>query len=120
MMVTHGVSGLISEALESGGVANMSEIIIPETIDDAFLELDKIFTEQMLGFAEITNENDMIMYHSTFGRWMRNNWGLWDDSPLAKRLENFGIEHPDEMSDALLRAYWCYKHGKPYKIGNRV
>lgn len=30
------------------------------------------------------SEQDMIRYHMGLGMWMRNNWGLWGGSRLAK------------------------------------
>lgn len=31
-------------------------------------------------------------------RWMRNNFGLWEQGPLYHHMKGLGYEHPDDMS----------------------
>lgn len=46
-------------------------------------------------------------FHHTLGMWIRNNWGLWqtEDNELKKCLKSLGLNHPDDMSDLIIRYY---------------
>lgn len=76
--------------------------------------------------------------HFGFGRWMRNNWGLWGGSELQEWFHQRGIRHADDMSGIILetlkreicgedwdvegqvdhyRSYWKDKDVNPDKIG---
>lgn len=39
--------------------------------------------------------------HFTLGTNMRNDWGLWHDSPLATFFKSNGIYHADDMSGTI-------------------
>jgi hypothetical protein len=61
----------------------------------------------------------MVRFHFTAGLAMRNGWGLWTNSPLAQHLKSFGIQHPDDMSGAILETLWCRLHGQPFRLEER-
>ena len=46
-------------------------------------------------------ESDMIAFHSSVGRWIRNTFKLWD--PNNPHLDGM---HPDEMSTEILKGIW--------------
>ena len=49
--------------------------------------------------------------HSTDGRWMRNNWGLWtQDSDLYSWFVSRGITHPDDMTGIILTSFYRVEH----------
>lgn len=38
-------------------------------------------------------------YHFGMGRWLRNSWSLWEDTPLRRHaIEHYGIAHGDDLS----------------------
>lgn len=49
---------------------------------------------------------DLSIYHTTLGRWIRNQWGLWgkDNPELKQWFLDKGITHPDDMSSIILSA----------------
>ena len=51
--------------------------------------------------------------HFGLGMGIRNTWGLWGDSRLAKYFKKHGIKHPDNMSGIILDAYVNHLKGKP-------
>lgn len=63
---------------------------------------------------------DTIRAHFGIGMWMRNNWGLWGGSPLAKHFNEMGIEHPDDMSGIILKSYWLHLNGCPLRVDEQV
>jgi hypothetical protein len=52
--------------------------------------------------------------------WMRNNWGLWGGSRLAKWFNNQGVKHPDDMSGVILDSFWRHLNDKPIKLEEQV
>jgi len=60
--------------------------------------------DYLLGAKDI--EGAAISLHHSLGRHLRNEWGLWQDSELAKHLrEKHGQVHPDSMSHFILVHY---------------
>jgi hypothetical protein len=58
-------------------------------------------------------DSTFLSYHFGIGMWMRNNWGLWAGSRLAKYLDSLGIHHPDGMSSFILETFWYRLHDMP-------
>ena len=75
---------------------------IPQTLSEAVSYLrDNISDED----KKYLVENGAISVHHTLGRWIRNNWGLWEDSQLKKSLEAEGFIHPDDMSNYIIEEF---------------
>ena len=75
---------------------------IPETVEQALDALDKLLKPEDKKFLL---ENGAISAHHTLGRWIRNEWGLWNGSKLKALLEERGYSHPDDMSNHILECY---------------
>lgn len=61
--------------------------------------------KKLLKFDRVNDfrESNPEDYHHHTGRWIRNNWSLWDKkSELHKFFNDIGIYHPDDMSGILL------------------
>lgn len=88
-------------------------VYIPKNLEDSFLTLNKIL--HPLDIETIKNLDspyDTIDYHFSLGMWIRNNWGLWGGSRFQKYLEKRGIQHPDDMSSAILKYYQEWLNGE--------
>jgi hypothetical protein len=81
---------------------------IPETLEECYDELDQ--SEDVDQFLA-ESEKDIIMYHHTTGRWIRNNWGLWTDGKLKQWFISNGITEPDDMSSVILTSFYRFKKG---------
>ena len=81
----------------------MSEII-PNNLGQAILKLDKSLSQDD---KEYLLENGALSVHHSLGRWIRNNWGLWneEDNELKANLKKLGYEHPDDMSNYIIEQY---------------
>lgn len=79
----------------------------PKTIEEAVLALDGMLNEETkLFLSAVKTEAAVSELHHTLGRYLRNKWCLWSESPLAKHMkEVHGIDHPDDMSHAIILAY---------------
>ena len=78
--------------------------VIPKNIDEAFAELDRMLQQDDKDYIV---ENGSIAVHHSLGRWIRNNWELWDDeaNDLKRIFTEIGISHPDDMSDHIIKWY---------------
>jgi hypothetical protein len=56
------------------------------------------------------------MLHFGLGMQLRNNWGLWEGSELTKYFNKYGIDHPDDMTDAIFKTFWRHLNNKPLDI----
>lgn len=80
---------------------------IPSNLFEAVHELDKSLSQDD---KEYLLENGALSVHHSLGRWIRNNWGLWneDDNELKANLKKLGFEHPDDMSNYIIELYIEY------------
>lgn len=51
---------------------------------------------------------------------MRNNWGLWSGSRLAKYFNEMGIFHPDDMSGIILTSFHRHLNGKDLQLDQQI
>lgn len=59
--------------------------------------------------------------HFRIGRWMRNNWGLWQkNSELYDYFVDLGIRHPDDMTGIILDAFDARLRGENFSLKSRV
>ena len=81
----------------------MSEII-PNNLGQAILKLDKSLSQDD---KEYLLKNGALSVHHSLGRWIRNNWNLWneEDNELKTNLKKLGYEHPDDMSNYIIEQY---------------
>ena len=56
---------------------------------------------------------DLIQFHPSLGRYIRNNLGLWDN-PWTPQIEDYtdvSPDHPDAISMRLIKEVWKLMHG---------
>lgn len=77
---------------------------MPNNLLQAIEYLDKELTKQD---KEYLLEHGALSVHHSLGRWIRNNWGLWneEDNKLKVNLKKLGLEHPDDMSNYIIEQY---------------
>src|SRR6185436_18145516 len=63
-------------------------VYIPKDLGECFVELDKELSEvDRREMRELPSRDDMIAYHIPFGSQLRNRWGLWAGSRLARYFQ---------------------------------
>lgn len=90
---------------------------VPATLDEALAMLEQ--NTDAASLAELrksTSEREMYALHLGTGMGIRNGWGLWGGSPLAKFFHGLGVHHPDDMSGIILRSFWRKLHGQPIDL----
>lgn len=98
----------------------VDEAYIPKDLADCFVQLKKLLKPEEVERMRSGTEDDMNRYHFGLGMWIRNNWGLWGGSPLAKWFNARGIKHPDDMSGIILDSFWRHLNDKPIKLEEQV
>ncbi|MGV3616212.1 MAG: DUF6794 domain-containing protein [Fimbriimonas sp.] len=101
-------------------VKSSTGVLIPKDLEAAMKELDKLLPPKMRAAMTKGTEDDMIVYHHGLGTWLRNNWGLWGQSALAKWFAQRGIFHPDDMSGIVLDSYWRRLHKRPIDLEGQI
>ena len=83
--------------------------MIPSTLAEALQALDELLSpedKEKIRTSEDSFEDLAADVHHGLGRHLRNEWGLWKDSPLAQHMRDVhNITHPDDMSHEILVAY---------------
>lgn len=96
------------------------QVYIPKDLDDCFVQLEKILKPDDIKTMRGGTEKDMAKYHFGLGMWMRNNWGFWRGSRLAKWFNGLGIKHPDDMSGIILDSFWRHLNGNDIKLEDQI
>lgn len=69
---------------------------------------------------DFKNSNPIEFHHGT-GRWIRNNWGLWDKkSEIHKFFNSIGVYHADDMSGIILNTTHRILNKQPIKLEEQV
>jgi hypothetical protein len=102
------------------GTQPQSALYIPKDLEDSFAQLESLLKQEEIEKIRSGTDDRMIDYQFGLGLWMRNNWGLWSGSRLAKWFNGIGIHHPDDMSAIILTSFWRYLHGVPIKLDEQV
>lgn len=100
--------------------SNPPELYIPKDLEDSFNELNKMLHPKFIEKFKNGGKNEVIEQHFGLGLWMRNNWGLWAGSRLAKYFEELGINHPDDMSGIILTSYQHHLNNKPLELEKQI
>lgn len=81
--------------------------MIPQNLQEAIEELDRKLNKED---KEYIVENGSLAVHHSLGRWIRNNWGLWneEDNELKISLKKLGYRNPDDMSNYIIKQYIRY------------
>jgi hypothetical protein len=93
---------------------------IPKNLDECFIELKKLLTPEQLVEFKSKKEDEIVEYHFSIGRWMRNFWRLWGKSRLKDYFNNLGIYHPDDMSGIILPSFHRHLHNKDIKLEEQI
>lgn len=80
---------------------NLKELPKPETLEQAIKTCINYMSDEDFDFVET---NGAEAAHHGFGTALRNEWGLWGDTPLSRHFKTrFGLGHGDDMSGLILQ-----------------
>jgi len=99
----------------------MSTSNTPLTFDDAVKSILNDLTDKDREYVLENSEKCILANtHSTMGRAMRNDWGLWADSPLKQDMEKLGFTHADDMSGAIITSAVRTIKGEDVRLQEQV
>ena len=88
----------------------------PAALVGVFQALDSALSIDQRSLLRRTLPDASLRYHFELGMWIRNEFGLWRGSALRDSLQALGVEHPDAMSDVVLKAYGLYLRQEPIDL----
>jgi hypothetical protein len=92
--------------------------MIPETLDAA---IDFLKAQPIKADAGRLSEHEFgCACHHGVGTHIRNEWGLWHGSVLAKWFNARGIYHPDDMSGIIIDTFWRTVNDKPIELEAQI
>ncbi len=93
----------------------------PRNLEEAHQQLETLLSQENLARIDaMKSEKEMVEYHLSIGMALRNKWGFWGGSPLANHLWKLGFSHPDDMSDVILKTFWCKRHRRDFRLEERA
>ncbi len=94
---------------------------VPKNFEECIAQLDTLFNDSLKQWIICLPDGEFggIVHHS-FGMHLRNNWGIWGQSELAKNLYEMGIFHPDDMSAIILDSYQRKLKGEEIKLDEQL
>lgn len=108
---------LLSKLFKGG---SPSEPQIPENLEECYGMLEVLIsTDDFIAFKS-QPESEVGAWHHDLGRYLRNNWGLWQDSVLANWFEDQGIHHADDMSGIIMLSFHRHLNGKPIRLREQI
>jgi hypothetical protein len=81
----------------------------PNTLEEAMECFKKLLSaEEQIDFARMS-EDDIGRMHHGFGQWLRNNWGLWDEtSAMCQHMHS------------LMREFWARMNRVPSTLAKEI
>lgn len=93
---------------------------IPNNLDECFEELTAFLSLNERTRMKESSEDDLCLYHHGIGRWMRNNWKLWEGGVLKDYFQSLGLSHPDDMSGVIIQSYHNHLNNRPNDLDDQI
>jgi len=96
------------------------ENIIPKNIVECIAVLEATVPSEIVEKFIGTDETSVYEFHHTIGRQLRNNWGLWQNSPLSQWFFSIGVYHADDMSGIIFTTFHRYINKRQIDLAGQV
>lgn len=93
---------------------------IPIDLDDAIIQLIRMMPPKDIQKFKNETEQSIVKYHFGFGMRLRNRWGLWNESRLARWFNEKGITHADDMSGIIFTSLHRRLNDKPIELEKQI
>ena len=98
---------------------NINEDKVPSTFDEAVQQMRDALSPDDITYIR---SNPSELHHFTVGRFMRNTWSMWGDTPLKRdfmtRTGLFG--HGDDLSGAIMEAVLSNVLGRSFNLSDHA
>jgi hypothetical protein len=92
---------------------------IPKNLDECIEWLDK-FVADKADMVKETEDHVVGMSHHGLGMALRNNWKLWEKSPLTEFFYKRKIYHADDMSGIIIRSFYRKNTGRTIDLEGQI
>jgi hypothetical protein len=92
----------------------------PTNLDECFIALKEMLPPEDIQVFSEMKINEIARLHHGLGRWIRNNWDLWQGGALAEYFKSLGLSHPDDMSGLILESFWHHLRNEPLDIAAQI
>jgi hypothetical protein len=100
---------------------SLSSHYVPSSVEDTFIVLDTLLSDSLKDeFAHLEEQEAVVYSHHGLGMYLRNEWGLWANSRLAKYFNELDINHPDDMSSIILTSYHRYLNSESIELESQL
>jgi hypothetical protein len=93
---------------------------VPATLDQALDALDRGLSGGDFQAMQLSGEDEAVAFfyrgHRSGRVGWQSPWNLVRDGPLRRELSRSGFQHPDDMSEAVLRSFWRRLHRRPINL----
>lgn len=93
---------------------------LPKNLDDCFSMLESELCSGDLECIVEMKQEDLLRFHHNLGRWIRNNYKLWEEGPLTSYFNDMGIHHPDDMSGIIIESFWHHLREEPLELERQI
>jgi len=93
---------------------------VPRSLEECFAVLKARLSKESL--EKFKNEGEEVAVSEKFwlGIWIRDVWGLWDGSQLAKYFRDMGVDHPNDMSTIIMMSFHRYLNDEDIKLEEQI
>ena len=92
----------------------------PRTLAEAHDVLAQMLDPGLVAQLRSGTEREAVALSSTVGVALRNQWGLWNGSPLRDHLRVLGLQHADDMSELIFITFWRHLNSQPLRVEHEV
>ncbi|MBZ0166811.1 MAG: hypothetical protein K8I00_08385 [Candidatus Omnitrophica bacterium] len=93
---------------------------LPRNLEECYAALTRELSPQELVQFMQAPEQDVVRYRIGLGFWLRNRWGLWQNSELKQYFSEMGITDPDEMSQIILTSFHRHLNKKDIQLQQQI
>jgi hypothetical protein len=92
----------------------------PTTVDECMRAFGELLSPVEQMEVTLMSKDELIQCHHGLGRWVRNNWGLWEGGALLDHMKSLGFIHPDDISMSLIREWWARMNKVPSIMSDEI
>lgn len=93
---------------------------LPSNLEECFEVLKNELQQEDLCAIKFMQQKDICRLHHNLGRWVRNNWKLWESGPLTKFFNELDIHHADDMSGIIIESFWLHLRNEPLELERQI
>ncbi|MCA9403653.1 MAG: thermonuclease family protein [Candidatus Omnitrophica bacterium] len=93
---------------------------VPRDLEECYRALkSKLRQPELVAFMN-TAEEDLDRYDAGLGNWLRDRWGLSQDSELHQYFQGLGIADPLDISRIILTSFHRYLNGRDIRLDEQL